>query len=231
VKDSSLALVRELERADEAAAAELEELDGLYAETEAVRTRALELLAFRERLPAEREARRQELADANRRREEAGALAARAAADLEEAERSGDRERVAAARRFEVRARDALSVAERRAREALEHLEKLEAEADEAERETARLDQRAAELAGTLAGRPRLAAEAGAPPERGLDGLVAWTSSARAALLVARSQLTAEREGIIRQANEVGSVVLGEPLTSAPPSAIVRRVEQVRGRP
>jgi hypothetical protein len=230
VTDSRLALVRELERADEEAAVDLEELDALHAETEAVRKRALELLAFREGLPAEREDRARELAAAERGLEEARTVAARAAADLEEAERGGDDERLAAARRFEVRARDTVSVAERRAREAREGSERLETEAGEAEREAAALEHRAGELAAALDGRARVGSQAGALAEPGLDGVVAWGSRARAALLVARSQLAAEREAVIRQANEIGSVVLGEPLTAAPPSVVVRRVEKVFGR-
>jgi hypothetical protein len=230
VTDPRLALVRELERTDERAAGELEELDALHAKTEAVRKRALELLAFRERLPAEREERARELAEAERGLVEARTVAARAAADLEEAERSGDDERLAAARRFEVRARDAVSVAERRAREARERSERLETEAGDAEREAAALEHRAGELAAALDGRARVGVQAGALPEPGLDGVAAWGSRSRAALLVARSQVAAEREAVIRQANEVGSVVLGEPLAAAPPSVVVRRVEKVFGR-
>ena len=53
--ERALAFIHELEQADEAAAAVLAELDELARETEAVRTRAVELEAFHIRLPAERE--------------------------------------------------------------------------------------------------------------------------------------------------------------------------------
>jgi chromosome segregation protein len=230
VTDSTLAFLRELERADGAAAAELEELDVLSRETEAVRARAAELIAFRERLPAERESRARVLAEAERALADAESAAARAAAELEEVERSGDADRATAARRFEVRARDERSVAERRAREARERVEQLAAEAEAAERETAELEQRAGELARALGGRPRLGRDAAIPPEPGLAGVVDWGIRARAALLVARSQLTAEREAISRQANELASVLLGESQTAAPPSIVARRVERALGQ-
>jgi hypothetical protein len=49
---------------------------------------------------------------------------------------------------------------------------------------------------------------------------------ARASLFVARGQVAAEREAVIRQANELGAVALGEPLTSASAAVVTRRVER-----
>lgn len=154
-----------------------------------------------------------------------------ATAELEAAEASGDDERLAAARRFDIRARDRLHMAERRAADTRRRSEELEARAAAVERESRELDERAQQLARALGERPRLAAEAGVLPAAGLDGIAEWGTRARAALLVARSQLSAERDGLIRQANELGELVLGEPLVGVTPDSVAKRLEQRRGQP
>jgi hypothetical protein len=227
--DRRLAFIRELEQADEAVAAVLTELDELYASCEAVRERALELEAFFVRLPDERAASALAEKEARVAAEEQRAAAARAAQELRAAEAAGDDERLAAARRFDVRARDGMGMAERLRREAEEHAARLDAQADAADGEAKELARRAAELAGALAERPRLAAEAGAPPEESLPGIAEWGTRARAALLVSRGQLGAERDAVIRQANELGTLVIGEPLTATSAAGVVRRVERELG--
>jgi len=227
--DRRLAFIRELEQADEAVAAVLTELDELYAACEGVRERALELEAFFVRLPDERAAAVLTEQDARAATEERRAAAGQAEAELHAAEAARDDERIAAARRFDVRARDALHTAERLLREAEEHSARLEGQADAAGDEAEVLARRARELAAALAERPRLAAEAGAQPEEGLAGIAEWGTRARAALLVARGQLAAEREAVARQANELGALVLGEPLTATSASGVVRRVERELG--
>ena len=227
--DRRLAFIRELEQADEAVAAVLTELDELYAACEAVRERALELESFFVRLPDERAASAFAEKEARVAAEEQRAAAARATQELRAAEVAGDDERLAAARRFDVRARDAMGTAERLRREAEEHAARLDAQADAADGEAKELARRAAELAGALAERPRLAAEAGAPPEESLPGIAEWGTRARAALLVSRGQLGAERDAVIRQANELGTLVLGEPLTATSAAGVVRRVERELG--
>lgn len=223
--DARLALLTELERADEEVAATLAELDELYSETEAVRERALELEAFFVRLPAERAAADSERDRARRAHEEARKTAEAAATALREAETDGNADALAAARRLDVRARDSLTVAERRAREAEDAVALLETDAEAAERERDALERRARELAGVLRERPRLAADAGVDPGPGLTGVSEWGTRARAALLVARSQLASERDAVIRQANELGTLVLGEPLTATSAHDVARRLE------
>jgi hypothetical protein len=229
VTDARLDLIRELERADEEVGAVLAELDGLYAATEAVRERALALEAFFARLPAARAAAAEVVEKAGRAAAEAAQAAERAGAELHAAEEAGDAERLAAARRFDVRARDSLAVASRRHGEAVAERERLDAEAADAEREQAELVTRAAELAAALRERPRLAPDAGAEPAPSLDGIAAWAAGARAALLVARGALASERDAVIRQANELGSLVLGEPLAPAAAAIVARRVERALG--
>jgi chromosome segregation ATPase len=229
MSDRRLAFIRELEQADEAVAAVLTELDELYAACEAVRGRALELEAFFVRLPDERAAASLAAKGARAAVDESRAAAERAAEELRAAEMARDDERIAAARRFDIRARDALRTAERRLHDAEEHAGRLEAQADAAVDEARELTHRGRQLADALAERPRLAAEAGAPPEEGLAGIAEWGTGARAALLVARSQLAAERDAVVRQANELGALVLGEPLTATSAAGVARRVERELG--
>jgi hypothetical protein len=224
--DSRLAFIRELEQADEAVAAVLAELDELYAACEAVRERALELEAFFVRLPGERSAAALAGEEARARAAERHEAAERAEHELRAAEAAGDAERLAAARRFEVRARDAERTARRLLREAEEHAAALEAQAADADAEAKELARRGGELAAALAERPRLAADAGAAPDEGLAGLAEWGTRARAALLVARGQLAAERDAVVRQANELGALVLGEPLTATSAAVVVSRIER-----
>ncbi len=227
--DARLALIRELERADEEVAATLTELDELYAGTERVRQRALALEVFFERLPAARAAAARAVDEAEAAALEAAAGAARAREELRAAREAGDAERIAAARRFDVRARDSVAVAERRRGEAFERHRRLEADVAGAERERPDLVARAGEVARALRRRPRLAADAGEDPGSDLAQLSAWAGRARAALLVARSSLAGERDAVIRQANELGSLLLGEPLASTATSLVVRRVERALG--
>jgi hypothetical protein len=223
-EEGRLALVRELERADEEVAAVLAEVDELLAGTESVRVRALELEAFFARLPAERAATAAANAEAAEGLARAHAAAQQAASELLAAAAADDRERRAAARRFEARAHDALTVAARRKAAAEASSAALEERAGEAEREAPALERRARELAAALRTRPRLA-EAGAEPDAGLAGVSAWASGARAALLVAHAALGAERDAVIRQANELAALVLGEPTASGTALAI-RRIER-----
>jgi chromosome segregation ATPase len=222
--EKTIAFLRELERADEAVAATLAELDELAVGADRLRSRALQLETVLERLPTERERLARELREAERAADEADVVLAEAERELTDAEASGDDERVRAARRNDVRARDALRMRERRVAEIRSEQTALEREADEAAREIPELEERARELAETLAARPRLAADAGVVPAPGLAGVADWGSRARAALFVARGTLAAERDALIRQANELGSVVLGEPVTASSTSAIARRI-------
>jgi chromosome segregation ATPase len=229
VTDARLDFIRELERADEEVGALLAELDELYAATADVRTRALELEALAARLPAAQTVAATALEEARREVGTARETAQQAADELHTAEEARDPERLAAAQRFDVRARDSLAMAERRVNEAAQEARRLESEAAAAAREAQKVEARAGELARALSQRPRLAAEAGATPSSGLPGVSDWAGRARAALLVARSSLAAERDAVIRQANELGSLVLGEPLAPVATATVARRVERELG--
>jgi hypothetical protein len=227
--DRRLAFIRELEQADEAVSVVLTELDELYVECERVRERALELEAFVARLPDARAAAALALEGSRRTAEEARAAYQRARQELRAAEAEDDPERLAAARRFELRTRDSLAIATRRVREAEAGAARLEEEAQAAGRESEELGRRAVELAALLRERPRLALDAGELQETGLAGIAEWGTRARAALLVARGQLASERDAVVRQANELGALVLGEPLTATSAAGVARQVERELG--
>jgi hypothetical protein len=222
VPERLLAVLRELERADEEIGAALTALDELAAELADIRARAQELQAFAARFPGERdrwhsriERTKADVADAER-------VLAEAEESLRIAQPDAQRE----AELFVVRARDRVSVAERRATEAEKAAADLENRAAEAAIEGEAVHTRAGKLAAELRGRPRIAEDAGKVPGVGLDGVEAWGEVARAALFVARGQLAAERDGVIRQANEIGALALGEPLTAMSTGTVARRVEQ-----
>jgi DNA repair exonuclease SbcCD ATPase subunit len=224
--DARLAFLRELERADRQVGAVLAELDELADATNELRRRSLRLEALLARLPAEQERAAAATAEAEELVAAAGTTLARAVEELAAAERGRNAERLATARRFEVRARDSLRTAERRLADAVAERERLAEEWSSAERETSALEGRASELAAELAGRPRLAEDAGRTPGEGLDGVIEWSTTARAALLVARGGLAGERDAVIRQANELGALVLGEPVAAASAAVVARRVER-----
>ena len=70
-----------------------------------------------------------------------------------------------------------------------------------------------------------------APPDDAAPAdLATWATEARAALFVARGRLAAERDAVIRQANELAALVLGEPLSVQSAGLVARRVEQSRPR-
>jgi chromosome segregation ATPase len=169
-------------------------------------------------LPAEREEAERTLGEAEREVEERRvshdeAQAAAAASDDP------------AAARAEVRAHDLLHSAKRRAMHARADLERLDHEHEQVVAEAGELRERAAEIAARLAERPGLPEAAGRAPNDAPEELVDWVTEARAALLVARSNLATQRDAVIRQANELGALVLGEPLTAQSPSAVRQQLE------
>jgi hypothetical protein len=217
-----LELLRQLERADEALAAKLAEVDELYAAVEELRGRALEVRELLATLPERRAAAAVAVHEAEEALGEARAAAEQAAGALAQA----GEEQLAEARRRELATRDSLSVAERRAVAARAHAAELDERSAAADSEARALEARAVDLAELLAGRPGLADEAvGAPDDDG-DGVAEWGTRARAALLVARSQLAAERDAVVRQAHELAASVLGEALPPLGTREIVRHVER-----
>jgi chromosome segregation ATPase len=217
--ERTIAFLRELERTDAEVAAALARLDELSREVERIGAEATRLSLRLARLPAERIAAAAEQAEAEsemgeRRAEHAQAEAALAAA--------GGSAEQASARRDEIRARDLLHSSERRIAAAVAEEGRLADDEATADRDAAALAARARVLAEALAGQPGIE-----PPEGdSLEELAAWSTQVRASLFVARARLAAEREAVIRQANELGSAVLGEPLVAQSAALVARRVEE-----
>ena len=222
-------LLAELARADAACAATRSELDALLRETLDLRARGEEIASMLAAAPAERKRLSEALAAAEAEAKERAEALAAADAELAAVERRRDPERAAAARRSRDRAQDDLTAAERRVASSLaaeqEHMRTVEA----AEREVPEVEAHAADLAGRLRGRPRLAPQAGRAPAPGLAGVSDWAGVARAALVVARSGVAAEQESVIRQANELASTLLGEAQAATSVAVVARRVERALG--
>jgi hypothetical protein len=223
---STLALLRELELADADLAASFAEHDSLAGRVENVRQGALELEAFLARLPEERARLRASAEEA--RREEADARQALASAEsaVRTAEAGADPARLRAARRALQTAQDLHHVTERRVADAREEAAVLERLAASSRRSEEQLQASARTLAAELVGRPRVAGAAGAPPPPGLAGVREWAGTARAALFVSRGGLARERETVVRQADELGAAMLGEPLVAVSVAAVACRVER-----
>jgi chromosome segregation ATPase len=230
VSEQALAFLRELEDTDETLSAAEADLDELAAEVGRVRLRAADLDEFLARIPVEREQLEAERAEAERQAGHVLQAKDEAEESLAVAEPGRSEEAVVEARRGVVRTRDALRMAERRVSELDEEAAKLEGAATDAIREAADLEARARRLAAAFREHPRLTEQAASGPLQGLAGVVEWGSAARAALFVARGGLGSEREAVIRQANELGSVLLGEPLLVTRPATVRRRVEELEER-
>ncbi len=68
-------------------------------------------------------------------------------------------------------------------------------------------------------------------PEAGLDEVLEWAGRADGALMLAGSGLAAERDGVVREANELAAAVLGEQPVPAGVEAIVERLDRSLGSP
>jgi chromosome segregation ATPase len=224
--DRTLEFVRDLKRADSELAEALAEFERLAAGVDELGTRAHALHEFQGGFSSEHARLEAEHAEAG------GVLAAArdeltaAAHALEEARRDAARE--AAARTRSIRAHDAARMAERRLDERDAELRRLEAEAADADREVAVLEERAGELAAVLGGLPRVADEAAEQPGPGLADLADWATKARASLFVARAGVAVERTALVRQAEEAGAVALGEPLVAGSAADVERLLERRR---
>jgi hypothetical protein len=197
-----LDLARELEAEDSQLAREIEATAELQRRAAATGEQASGLQAFASALPVERERLAVEV------RETEEELAARRA-ELDRAEAALAEEDDPEARRAVVRARDLLGLSRHR-------LERLRVERDELEARAAALPGEVEGLAGEAAGvTEALAHPPVTAPPPDLAALVDWASRAHAALLLRRSSLDARRDWVVREANELAALVLGDPLTGS----------------
>jgi hypothetical protein len=200
----------------------LAELDELRQEVGRIGVECERVRGRQEALPAEREEAGRTLVEAEREVEERRLSHEEAHA----AAAAGDEP---AARRAEVRAHDLLHSAKRRELHARAELELLDHEHEQLAQEAVAVGRRATQIAARLAERPGLPDAVGHAPGDSLDGVVDWATEARAALLVAGSNLAAQRDAVIRQANELGALLLGEPLAARSPAAVLRQIEARSG--
>jgi DNA repair exonuclease SbcCD ATPase subunit len=181
-------------------------------EIAAIRARAEAIEASLEDLPQRRARARAELDAAvgeldARRRELADAEHAVAAARDDEAREDAERAR--------SRAADHVAVAQAR-------LDRVAAADDELEREAERLPGEAAQLS------ERAAALPGVEPPDGESSLVDWASHVHAELFVTAGQLDAQRDRVTREANELATMLVGEPTYGATAAQALARVEAHR---
>lgn len=213
--ESLLALADELERRDARVAQSLAAVERLQAEVEEVRTHAAAAAEFLAVLPSAlaQHARDERQAEEDRVRAEAALRDAETQA--REAKREHDR--LVAARAVQT-ARDALADADRRAARAREHQAALEREGAERRDEAASLSERAATLQARVPESERTSP--------GLEGVLAWASQARGALIVARSGLARERDAVVREASELLGSVLGDPQAATSVAGLRGRLER-----
>jgi DNA repair exonuclease SbcCD ATPase subunit len=185
-------------------ASTLRELDGTVA---TIRDRAEAIDAFFAAYPEAEAHRSAELKEAQeelpRRRDELAA-AQRTLAEAHEEEARIHAEHAVA------RALDHIAVAEDR-------LARARSAHDELERDAAALPRELDEL------EVRARAIPGVPPLG--SSLVEWASRAHAELFVAAGQIDVQRERVIREANELASMLLGEPTYGATVAQALTRVE------
>lgn len=219
-----LQIADELERRDERAAEALLDVERLQAEVDELRAHAGAAAAVLRELPAALTALDGEDRDAG----EAQAHAADAlrAADDELArvqERGGESARLEAARAAQ-HARDAAEDADLRVARALQERARLEREAAEQGAEAERVERRGDELS-----RHARLEHGVPPPQTGLHGFLDWAARAHGELLVAHAALATERDKVVREATELLSGVLGEPLLGGPVAGVRERLGRALG--
>ncbi len=210
--------LRALHRRDEELAAASRKIAEAAESTASIRIRAEAIAAFSASFADEEARLRAGVDDAGRelaRRREELVAAERAVADAAADEQ--ERERL---ERSLARGRDHVRLAESRLERARAASERLEGDAAELPAELARLEQEAAALAEQTG----LLPAPGAVP----GGMVDWASQARAELFVALGQIDRQREQVIRESNELATMLLGEPTFGSTPAQALARVE--RGR-
>ena len=210
----AIAELHDLCRRDEELASAVAQLRELEAAVVQIRTRAAAIDAFFAAYPAEKSrtiaALHSAAADLERRR---GELAA-AEGDLASARNTEERE---LAEKAFGRARDHVAVAESGLLRARSACEELEREAAELPTELERLEAEARTINSSAPDLPT--------PGVGPGSLGDWASHAQAELFVGLSQLAAQRERIIREANELASMLLGEATYGSTVAQALRQVE------
>jgi hypothetical protein len=214
-----LELAAELELRDAAVAAQIERVARLADGAKEIAARADAIAALLANAPAEYAAMDRAEAEAFAQRRAADVDLAAAVANLETASRGG-----AETQRDLGHAQDAVRDATARVDRIACTRATLVKSEGAARADVQNLVTQAEDIAGQLAELSRVSESGRTLPEPTLDGLHAWATRVRAALVVVRGQLDVERDRLVREANELGSVVLGEPLAGNSVELVGRRV-------
>lgn len=216
---SLLDLAADLERRDAAVAAEIDRVARLADGAKEIAARADAIGALLANAPTEHAAMDRAEAEASAHRRVAEVDLAAAVANLETASRGN-----ADAKRDLGNAQDAVRDAAARVERIACTRATLVKSEGAARADVSNLVAQAQEIAGRLAELSRVSESGRTLPEPTLDGLHVWATRVRAALVVVRGQLDVERDRLVREANELGSVVLGEQLAGSSVELVGQRV-------
>jgi chromosome segregation ATPase len=219
VNERAVADLRSLARDDEHLAAESERLHELDGQVTALREKAEAIKAFFAAYSHEETRRREDLTDAE-------AELARRRAELQVAEAqlasaAGDEAREHAEHAVE-RGRDHVAVAEAAVERARAAAAELERDASRLPGEVPELEEWARAISTEVRDVP--------PVPEGPRELVEWASHAHAELFVAAGQLDAQRDRVIREANELATMLLGEPTYGSTPAQLEQRIGPLAGQ-
>jgi chromosome segregation ATPase len=217
-----------LEARDTELEAAIEPVEELARRASHVNERALALERFLAGVPVELAGLEQEEVEARERRVEADlalAAAERTAAELSGSRRASDEKR-AQAERVLAHSREAAADAAAHIERVVEAQRRLLGEEQAARGEATLLARDAADTAAAVSELPRVSDSGRTPPGETLPELVAWADRVGAALLVVRGVLVGERERLVREAGELGTAALGEPVYGASVSMVRRRIEE-----
>ncbi|MER3410584.1 MAG: hypothetical protein C4306_10985 [Thermoleophilia bacterium] len=221
--EDALAIARALEARDRELAVSIAELRNLEREVESLRGQAQEIQAALASYPAERVALEERRGRAWEELARRRALKEEAEQALQEAQARDSHTTRAEAEREVARARQAVANAEGVLARIDRSLHALEQRRQGAERAWPVLAGAALRVQAQLQARARVDTPECVPS--GPDDLVLWASRARAALFLARSGLERERDGVVREANEMGASLLQDPLFAGGAAGLRHRLE------
>ena len=207
--DRALSELRDLVRLDSELAEQAAELRRLDDEVAAIRSGVEAIEGFMAGLPEEEARRSAELGAAAI---ELGERQAQLAHAEQELARTGEDEAREAAERARSRAADHVAVAQARVDRAEAAMRDLRRDAEEVPALLPELLERAARV------------ESSTPPTDA-SSLVEWASHAHAELFVSARQIDARRERLIREANELASMLTGEATYGATAAQALARAE------
>ncbi len=228
---TSLALAADIERRDTEIAAALDLVGRLGRRADDVRARSEELRLFLDNAPGELaglERSEAEARDAHLTAAAALVDAEHRVAELESTRRRSDAQ-TEAKRELERAQQVAAAAFTRLRRVAGERAALAETEAV-ARTEGGDLIGRAREVALRIQDVPRVSQTGRRAPGDDLAELSDWGGRVHAALFVVRGQLEAERDRLVREANELAGAVLGEQLAGSSVTLVRRRLEEALRR-